>query len=40
MSAQDFMNDFQEFKVLYRFLKYKILPEIFPDWFEERDVTY
>lgn len=40
MTAQDFMDDFKEFKVLYRFLKYKILPEIFPEWFEEHEVNY
>lgn len=33
MSAEDFINDFDEFKVLYEILKKKILPEIFPEYF-------
>lgn len=39
MSAADFVNDFKEFRVLFYFLKNKILPEIFPEWFEEAEVV-
>jgi len=33
MSAEDFINDFSEFRVLYDIFKKKILPEIFPEYF-------
>jgi hypothetical protein len=33
MGAEDFINDFDEFKVLYEIFKKKILPEIFTEYF-------
>lgn len=35
MTASDFMNDFKEFKVLYKVFENDILPEIFPEYFKK-----
>jgi len=34
MTAQDFMNDFKEFKVLYEVFKTQLLPELFPSYYQ------